>query len=143
MEITRETDYAVRCMLFLSMAPGEAFMVGEIAERQCIPKSFLAKILQKLVKMKTVRSTRGIKGGFQLAKSPKNISLLEVIEAVQGPILLNTCVIGQKSCKRSKYCSVHPVWVDIRKGLRRKLDAINFGILARKEKAFIEGEQFK
>ncbi len=143
MEITRETDYAIRCVLFLAMQPDRVFMVGEIAEKQDVPKPFLAKILQKLVKGNIVSSIRGVKGGFRLFKNPKDISLLNVIEAVDGPVSLNVCVVDKRSCDRSGYCSIHPVWVDLRQDLAKKLNSIHFDKLVRKEKSFLEGKKKK
>lgn len=141
MEITRETDYAIRCVLFLSMNPEKSCMVGEIADKQGVPKAFLAKILQKLVKRNIVTSIRGVKGGFQLAKAPGNISLIDVIEAVSGPVSLNVCVIDRKNCERSGHCSVHPIWVDLQEDFEGKLKKINFKKLADNEKALFEGKK--
>lgn len=143
MEITRETDYAIRCVLFLAMDPSKVFMVGEIAEKQDAPKPFLAKILQKLVRGKIVNSIRGVKGGFQVARDPRKISLLEVIEAVSGPVGLNVCVVDKQSCDRSGHCAVHPVWIDLQKDFSRKLSAIKFDKLVNKEKAFGEGKKVR
>ncbi len=141
MQITREADYAVRCVLFLTRDPARMFMVGEIAREQDVPRMFLAKILQKLVKGGIVTSVRGVKGGFQLARKPADISILDVIEAVSGPVGLNVCVVDKQSCDRSGRCAVHPVWVDLQKDFSKKLSAIKFDKLVKKEKAFGEGTE--
>ncbi len=143
MEITRETDYAIRCVLFLALQPDRVFMVGEIAEKQDVPKAFLAKILQKLVKGNFVSSIRGVKGGFRLSKNPKDISLLKVIEAVDGPVSLNVCVVDKRNCDRSAHCSIHPVWVDLQQDLAKKLNSIHFDKLVKNEKSFLEGKKKK
>jgi Rrf2 family protein len=104
--------------------------VSEIAKPMRIPKSFLAKILQKLLKAGLVESSRGINGGFQLAKSPKEISLLDVIEAIEGPVAMNSCAIDKKLCKLSNTCSVHPIWVEIRKEVEKRLMKEDFAKLA-------------
>jgi DNA-binding IscR family transcriptional regulator len=67
-----------------------------------------------------------VKGGFRLARKPKNISLLDVIEAISGPIPVNICVIDSRSCDRIKRCTVHPVWVRIQKLLKRELASVDF-----------------
>ncbi|WP_333652544.1 RrF2 family transcriptional regulator [Dissulfurispira sp.] len=72
MEITRETDYAIRCVLHLSEAPNNVIMVDEIVKAKSIPKGFLSKILQKLAKANIVKSYRGVRGGFQIAKAPNH-----------------------------------------------------------------------
>lgn len=121
MQITRQTDYAIRCVLYLAEHPNEVKVVNEIARSKSIPKVFLAKILQKLSKAGIVRSYKGVKGGFELAKRPKDITLLDVIEAIDGPVAMNICAIDKRLCNMSNQCSVHPVWVQLRQDTERKL----------------------
>ena len=94
--ITRKTDYAIRCVLHLAEAGKDVLMVNEIAKEQDIPKSFLAKILQKLAKAGIVESLRGVKGGFRLAKKPEDISLLDVVELMEGPVAMNVCAADKR-----------------------------------------------
>lgn len=121
MQITRQADYAIRCVLYLAEHPNEVKVVNEIASSKSIPKVFLAKILQKLSKAGIVRSYKGVKGGFELAKRPKDITLLDVIEAIDGPVAMNICAIDKRLCNMSNQCSVHPVWVQLRQDTERKL----------------------
>jgi Rrf2 family protein len=121
MLVTRETDYAVRTILYLAKERSRTASVTEIAHTMHIPKSFLAKILQRLVKSHILTSTRGVNGGFQLAQKPSDISLLSIMEAIQGPAGINLCAIDSKKCRLSPTCTVHPVWVDIRKEVERRL----------------------
>ncbi len=129
MQITRETDYAIRCVHYLSEKWDSVTMVDEISREKCIPKSFLAKILQKLGKSSIVKSYRGVKGGFQLARPPKEINLLEVIEAIQGPVAMNVCAIDDKRCAFSSTCAIHPVWIEIRQEVEKMLRKRNFAKL--------------
>ncbi len=129
MQITRQADYAIRCVLYLSEFEDEIIMVNAIARAKKIPRSFLAKILQKLAKAKIVKSFRGINGGYQLAKSPKEINLLDVIEAIDGPVAMNRCAIDKRMCSLSNECSVHPVWLEIRKEVEKRLKKENFARL--------------
>jgi Rrf2 family protein len=101
-------------------------MVEEISREMSIPKSFLAKILQKLTKVGILKSFRGVKGGFQLARKPGQISLLDVIETIQGPTAMNKCAVDKKSCKFSSSCTVHPVWVELRKKVEQHLKKVTF-----------------
>ncbi len=126
MQITRETDYAIRCVYYLSCKGGEVTMVDEISKKMYTPKSFLAKILQKLARADIVKSYRGVKGGFTLAKKPRDINLLDVIEAVQGPVVMNICAVDSKVCRFSKTCAIHPVWIEVRKQVERLLKKKNF-----------------
>lgn len=121
MLVTRETDYAVRTVLYLARERDRNANVTEIAQAMKIPKSFLAKILQRLVRHHILQSMRGVKGGFMLAKKPSEITLLAVMEAIQGPAGINVCAIDSKRCRLSSTCAVHPVWVDIRKEVERRL----------------------
>jgi Rrf2 family protein len=105
-------------------------IVSEIAEAKGIPKSFLAKILQKLVDAKIVKSFKGMKGGFQLVKKPVDISLLDVVEAIEGPVAMNICAVDRGKCRFSGECAVHPVWVDIRRDVEERLKKWNFSLLS-------------
>ncbi len=121
MLVTRETDYAVRTILYLARDSSRMASVTEVARAMHIPKSFLAKILQRLVRSHILSSMRGVKGGFTLARRPTEISLLDVLESIQGPAGINVCAIDSRRCRFSPTCSVHPVWVEIRKEVERRL----------------------
>jgi Rrf2 family protein len=121
MLITRETDYAVRCVIYLAQKRAQRTIVDEIALQMHIPKHYLAKILQRLVREGIVESIRGIKGGYRLLRTPKEITLLDIIGTIQGSVPVNTCAIDKRRCQMSSLCSVHPVWVDIRKEIEARL----------------------
>jgi Rrf2 family protein len=129
MLVTRETDYAVRTVLYLAKNRDRTASVTEVAHAMQIPKSFLAKLLQRLVRSHILTSSRGVKGGFQLAQKPSEITLLSIMEAVQGPAGINVCAIDSKRCKLSSACAVHPVWVDIRKEVEKRLKRETIGRL--------------
>jgi Rrf2 family protein len=126
LSIKRETDYAVRCVLYLSGKGDAVTMVDEIAREMEIPRSFLAKILQKLSREKIVNSFVGVKGGFSLARDPALISLYDVIAAIEGPLAVNRCTAEPRSCSRQSGCSVHPVFISVREELERLLKARTF-----------------
>jgi Rrf2 family protein len=121
MLITRETDYAVRTVLYLARDRDRTANVTEVAHAMHIPKSFLAKVLQRLVRHHILTSMRGINGGFRLAKKPSEISLLAVMEAIQGPAGINVCAVDSRRCSLSATCSVHPVWVELRQEFEKRL----------------------
>jgi len=125
MFITRKADYAVRCVLYLAKNKDQA-TINEISQTMNIPKTFLAKILQQLIKAGIVSSERGIKGGFKLIRAPEKISLLDIIEVIQGQSAINTCAIEAQKCKLSNQCPVHPVWVKLRVKIEKELKAMNF-----------------
>jgi Rrf2 family protein len=121
MLVTRETDYAVRCILYLAKDDDQVSSVTEVSKNMQIPKTFLAKIFQRLVRAGLVESTRGMNGGFRLAKKTSAISLLDIMMAIQGPAGINVCAVNSKKCRRSSTCSVHPVWVELRKEVDKRL----------------------
>ncbi|MCX8117563.1 MAG: Rrf2 family transcriptional regulator [Desulfobacterota bacterium] len=132
MYVTREADYAVRCVLYLAQNPDKTASAKAISESMEIPRTFLAKILQRLAAKGIVSSVRGVAGGFQLAKKPREISLLDVIEAIQGPSAMNVCAIDRRRCSRSSTCTVHPIWTEIRTHVEKRLRRENFATLAKK-----------
>ena len=132
MYVTKKADYAIRCVLHLSRDPEAVASVEEISRAMLVPKTFLAKILQSLMRAGIVSSTRGVKGGFRLAKRPKDINLLDVIEAIQGPSAPNLCAIDKRMCQLSSRCTVHPVWMKIREIVEKELKKKTFAELSKK-----------
>ncbi len=129
--ITRQADYAVRSVLDLTLLPDEqAAFSRDIAERQNIPSSFVAKILTRLARQGIVQTQRGLTGGVRLNRPAEAITLLEVIEAIDGPIALNLCVRGPELCPLEENCRVHPIWDVLNVDLRERLSRINFAQLA-------------
>src|SRR5512139_789608 len=106
MQITRQADYAVRAVLYLArLGQTERAATSQVAQEQHIPPSFLAKIISQLSIAGLLHTSRGARGGVTLAREPKDISLLEVIEAIDGPILLNECVGDDgASCTFDEQC---------------------------------------
>ena len=110
MNISRETDYALRIVLFLS-SKGMDGKVGanEVAQRMELPERFNLKILRKLTAEGITKSYRGIYGGYAIAKPAKEITMLEVIEAIEGKIALNRCLRNEAFCTKNftEVCPVH------------------------------------
>jgi Rrf2 family protein len=122
MGLTRKAEYAIRGMLYLGRCKeGRLSMLGDIADAVEAPRAFLAKTFQDLAKKGLIMSSKGVKGGFVLARPPENITLCEIVEAVEGPIMPNACLMGEGVCSLQKTCTVHPVW--------RRLQAVTRGIL--------------
>lgn len=137
MQLTRQADYAMRAVLYLAASPLAS--IQEIALAQHLPQVFLAKIIQKLAKADIVTTHRGVGGGISLARAPEQISLLDVIEAVEGPVLLNRCFIEPGVCPREDYCAIHLELEQIGKSLAQMFAKVNFARLARNEAALMDG----
>jgi Rrf2 family protein len=128
MQITRQADYAVRAVLYLAqLGPGQRAATSQIAQEQKIPPSFLAKIVSQLSVAGILQTSRGARGGVSLARDPDNISILEVVEAIDGPILLNECVSGNgSSCTFGDTCPMRPLWCDAQAELVTRLTRTDF-----------------
>jgi Rrf2 family protein len=133
MQITRQADYAVRAVLHLARVGGaERSATSAIAREQNIPPSFLAKIISQLSIAGLLHTSRGARGGVSLARDPKDITLLEVVEAIDGPIQLNECLGEDGACMFEDNCPIKPVWCDVQNELVRRLKATNFADLLAK-----------
>ena len=126
MQITRQADYAVRAVLHLARTGDQRTATSTIAEEQHIPPSFLAKIISQLSIAGLLHTSRGARGGVTLARDPKEITLLEVIEAIDGPIQLNECVGDNGVCSFDDTCPLRPVWCDAQEELVGRLKGTNF-----------------
>jgi Rrf2 family protein len=141
MRLTRAGEYGVRCILHLAaQPPGTVVKRREIADRMDIPYPFLGKIGPTLAAAGILRIAQGTKGGYALRKPAEDISLLEVVEALDGAILLNDCLMGEGVCRRSPTCPVHEVWAEARDNLRRTLGAANFADLVRRGNCLMDDE---
>jgi Rrf2 family protein len=131
MQITRQADYAVRAVLYLAgMKNGNRAPTSKIAQEQKIPPSFLAKIVSQLSVAGVVQTSRGARGGVSLARPSKDINLLEVVEAIDGPITLNECVKDPNACEFRDDCSVAEVWCEAQSELVKRLSGTTFAALA-------------
>jgi Rrf2 family protein len=128
--LTRAGDYAIRGMLYLAEQPeGRITPINEIAEKRDIPKGFLSKIFQTLSKAGLVRSAQGNTGGFLLGKAKGDISLRDIVEAVEGSVFLNRCLIHAGECPFDQECPAHLVWKKAQEKLMEVLEEANLAYL--------------
>lgn len=136
MQLNRATDYALRAVLYLvKRLPEEIVPAQTIAESEEIPMRFLLSIMRSLIQAGIIKSYRGVDGGYSLAKQPQEITLLDVVEAVEGPVWLNRCLLDAKYCSKNAagYCEVHRALEAIQTGLVRELGGYNFAELTGKK----------
>ena len=140
--LSRAAEYAIRGILYLSMRYQEnrVIHIDEISKAQNIPSAYLAKLFQELAKKGFIKSFKGQQGGFILTRHPSTISLLDIIEAMEGPVYLNYCLIYSGYCEREKMCPVHDVWVNAQKLLVDYLARCRFDELAEAARAKAEDE---
>ncbi|MBN1547948.1 MAG: Rrf2 family transcriptional regulator, partial [Syntrophaceae bacterium] len=125
LHLTRKGDYAIRGMVYLAGKPeGQIVLISEIASQVDVSQALLAKIFQQFSKFGLVNSYRGTGGGFILGRPPDKITLLEIVEAVEGPIVLNRCLINDGACDRDRFCTVHPVWKDVQDKMKAILASV-------------------
>jgi len=104
-----------------SLADGAVALRSDIAEAQGIPPSFMAKILRSLVRARLLRSSRGVHGGFALARPGAKITLLDVVEAIEGPLSLTNCTPDPAGCARSDDCPATSVWLEVQQKMAEVL----------------------
>lgn len=135
MQLNQATDYAFRVIMHLAALPKDEIAKGQvIAEEQNIPLGFLQKIMRALTQGEIVKSYRGIDGGFALAKSAREISLLDVITIMEGPVDLQRCLKDNSTCSKgcAPQCPVHGALAIIQKDFTRALGNVNFSNLSLK-----------
>lgn len=132
MQITRATDYAVRVVVQLATLPnGKKAQLASLEAATGVSGSFLSKVLQRLVHAGIVDSHRGTGGGFCLRPHGEKTTLLQVVEAIEGPTRLNQCLIAGLSCDRKPWCGVHPVWQRAQAALTGVLGSVTVAEMAK------------
>jgi Rrf2 family protein len=129
MQVSRKIDYALRAVIHLANEESSerACSVTEIAARERVPRHFLEKIVQELIHKGLVRSRRGPRGGYVLARPADQVTFRDVIEAVEGPISLNACTGEHADCSLLGTCGMERIW---REGQRRVLELFNSTTIA-------------
>ena len=133
MQLTRAADYAVRIMIHLAGLPqGTRLNRTVLAEAGEVAEHFLAKVLQSLARAGLIDSQRGMKGGFSLTKPPEQISVLDVVEAIEGPVSLHICLMPGESCGRKSVCPAYCVWAEAQEAMTNVLRKTTIASLAAK-----------
>lgn len=124
MDISRKTDYALRMLSMLAENPGLLLSVRTAAEEVNVPYSFARSIQHGLVQAGIIESLRGVHGGMRLKADPKQVTIREVVEAVQGPMVMNDCTAPNGDCARMGTCCYHPLWAGTQALVRDYLDSV-------------------
>ena len=132
MQITRATDYAVRALTHLAMLPPSTRLTaGELAGGNPAPAARVAKILQRLVAARLLVSRRGFDGGFALARAPRDVSVLDIVVALEGPLCVNECLDGGAAgYAESGSCRARTVWARAQAALAAELSSATLEQLA-------------
>lgn len=125
------TEYAIRGLSELAArAPGKSMMLDQLTQGTTLPREFLAKVFQQLVKGGVLTSAKGRGGGFALARPTHEITLLQIIEAIDGPGYCNRCVVGLEECSDAMPCPQHDLFKPIRQRLKDYLQTTTLADLA-------------
>ncbi len=131
MQLTRAADYGVRVMIHLATLPArQRARLPSLARATGAPESFLSKVLQALCRAGFLASRRGQTGGFEMLPAGRKASVRTVIEAIEGPICLNLCLVSGASCGRKSTCPAHPVWVRAQEAMLGVLNTATVADLA-------------
>ncbi len=134
LRINRQTDYAVRVILALArQGPGARLSSGTIQQDMLIPPALMGRIVAELAKANLLNTFPGREGGLMLQRAPAEITLKDVVQAFEGPILLSQCLEarGEEDCPFRANCPVSPKWGRVQTAMLREMAAINFEDLAR------------
>ena len=134
MRLPLAAEYAIRGIVHIAKCNNDApVTIRQISAAEAIPQNYLVKIFKSLVAAGLILSRRGKKGGFSLAVDPKTVSMRRVIEAVQGPIFFNACLMGPDHCNHQSWCPGHEVWLQVQKSVCDILDSVSLDAIAAAE----------
>jgi len=124
MQLSCAAELAVRGALVLASEYGRGpVTLDSVCARRDLPKQYLVKIFSSLAKANLVEATRGKKGGYALSRAPEDITVLNVVEAVQGRIVLNLCQFDPPKCDELD-CALRPMWAKLQETVRRELSSV-------------------
>ncbi len=109
---------------------GETVPIKDVAERQNLSQRYLSQLATLLKNAQLLKSVWGMHGGYKLARPGREITILEVVEAIEGPISIIDCIIDDHQCDRTEFCNCHELWMDVNDGIREKLGSRTIDDLA-------------
>ena len=139
LKLTKKADYGLIALKHLAVTGPQSASAKEIAETYGIPLPLLSKILQKLAKNGFLRSEHGTNGGYRLARDPREISALEVIRSIDGPIVLTACFTEHGMCSHTEKCSVREPLRKVHEGILRLLSDITISDMSHDDQAPAQG----
>lgn len=137
--VSRLADYASVVMACLARHPDEVLPAAQVGEETRLEAPTVSKLLKQLARAGLVESFRGVTGGYRLARSAQDISLAEIVEALDGPIGLTECSVGHAGCARRSYCSVARDWQGVGAVIDRALRAVSLAEMSRRQPAHAHG----
>jgi Rrf2 family protein len=130
--LSRQADYAVRLVFELAKREPEQANTRDVAAEHRVPEAYLHKVVQRLSRAGLLSTLRGPHGGIRLSRPPSQVSLRDVVEAVDGPIAFNRCQKWPGDCSDSEPCPIHSVWQHLSDVLTQSMEEVTFDVLARR-----------
>jgi Rrf2 family transcriptional regulator, iron-sulfur cluster assembly transcription factor len=140
LSLGRRADYAIRASLDLARHHGERRKARQVGDAMSVPLSYLPQILAELVRAGLVVSVAGPHGGYELAKAPADISLLDIVRATEGEVASTQCVLRGGPCRWEGVCAVHVPWSRAQRALLDQLEATSLAEVASIDEALESGE---
>lgn len=131
LRMSKLTDYGTVVLAQMAREPAKLFTAPELAERTGLGTATVAKLLQALGRAGLLTSQRGAHGGYALARPPEEISAVNIIDAIEGPVALTECATGHSHCTIQADCAVGGNWQQINIGIRRALEGVTLAELTR------------
>jgi len=123
------TGYAIKALMCLESGDCVPRHISEIARCTGVPQAYLAKIFSALAQQGLVQTKRGYSGGVSLARSAADISLLQIVEAIEGKVWIAECLLGMNACDALTICPTHDFWARIRRKIAEELRKTNLAAL--------------
>ena len=132
-QIIRKTDFSLRAMEYMARNGDNIYQREALAQALDVPSESFALALKNLVKNRLLRSYRGTGGGFSLARPASEITLLDIVVAVEGPIALNDCLLDKNSCNRQPLCNIHIAWKNVQEQMIAVMQGITLEQIAKED----------
>ena len=136
MKLSTKGRYGVRMMIDLASHYGEGpVLLREIAKRQEISEKYLSNLINPLKATGLLEATRGVHGGYVLGKAPAEITMKDIVQAVEGPVCLVDCVEKPSTCNRASFCIAHELWREAAAGITGVLEKYTLADMVDRQKA--------
>jgi Rrf2 family protein len=143
MKLSRESEYGLAGMIHLArQRPGTVLAVKAVADAQALPRMFLAKTFSRLARHGVLRSHRGQRRGYELARSSREISVRDILEGIEGLDLFARCLFGSNGCSDERPCLLHETWKAVRPQVEERLAAMTLADCAGDPSADVVASQF-
>jgi FeS assembly SUF system regulator len=130
LRIGKLTDYAIIVLGYMAKQPARTYTATDLSAVASVAAPTVSKILKALTRAQLLKSTRGAKGGYQLAQPPEQTSVARIIYALEGPIALTECGLEHDACEQAASCHIRGNWTVINRAIRAALESVTLADMA-------------